>query len=92
VCIRYRGNVPTAPLPSNDRGIFTEPLPNNDRGIHTQTDGREFFKLGRCDGLRCRDIRTEFHKDLFRQSKVNMGDKHTRGQQRDLISLLCFLK
>jgi hypothetical protein len=25
VCIRYRGNVSTEPLPSNDRGIFTEP-------------------------------------------------------------------
>jgi hypothetical protein len=35
VCIRYRCNVSTEPLPSNDRGIFTEPLPNNDRGIFT---------------------------------------------------------
>jgi hypothetical protein len=25
MCIRYRGNVSTEPLPSNDRGIFTEP-------------------------------------------------------------------
>jgi hypothetical protein len=25
VCIRYRGNASTEPLPSNDRGIFTEP-------------------------------------------------------------------
>jgi hypothetical protein len=25
VCIRYRGNVSTEPLPSNDKGIFTEP-------------------------------------------------------------------
>jgi hypothetical protein len=25
VCIRYRGNVYTEPLPSNDRGIFIEP-------------------------------------------------------------------
>jgi hypothetical protein len=30
VCIRYRGNVSTEPLPGNDRGIFTEPLPSND--------------------------------------------------------------
>jgi hypothetical protein len=36
VCIRYRGNVSTEPLPSNDRGIFTEPLPSNDKGIFTQ--------------------------------------------------------
>jgi hypothetical protein len=50
VCIRYRGNVSTEPLPSNDRVIFTGPLPsndkgnftesftNNDRGVHRQTD------------------------------------------------------
>jgi hypothetical protein len=37
VCIRYRGNVPTVPLPSNDKGIFTEPLPSTNRGIHIQT-------------------------------------------------------
>jgi hypothetical protein len=36
VCICYRGNVSTEPLPSNDRGIFTKPLPSNDRG-DTQT-------------------------------------------------------
>jgi hypothetical protein len=36
VNIRYRGNVSTEPLSSNDRGIFTEPLPSNDRG-DTQT-------------------------------------------------------
>jgi hypothetical protein len=36
VCIRYRGNVSTEPLPSNDKGIFTEPLASNDRGISTE--------------------------------------------------------
>jgi hypothetical protein len=36
VCIRYRGNVSTEPLPSNDRGIFTEPLPSNGKGIFTE--------------------------------------------------------
>jgi hypothetical protein len=48
VCIRYRGNISTEPLPNNDRGtsteplssndkgIFTEPLPSNDKGIHRQ--------------------------------------------------------
>jgi hypothetical protein len=36
-CIRYRGNVSTEPLPSNDRGIFTEPLCSNDKGIHIHT-------------------------------------------------------
>jgi hypothetical protein len=36
VCIRYRGNVSTEPLPSNDRGIFTEPLPSNDKKIFAE--------------------------------------------------------
>jgi hypothetical protein len=36
VCIRYRGNVSTEPLPSSDRGIFIEPLPSSDRGIFTE--------------------------------------------------------
>jgi hypothetical protein len=35
-CIRYRCNVSTEPLPSNDRGIFTEPLPSNNKGIFTE--------------------------------------------------------
>jgi hypothetical protein len=37
LCIRYRGNVSTEPLPSNDKGIFTEPLPSSDKGIFTET-------------------------------------------------------
>jgi hypothetical protein len=37
MCIRYRGNISTEPLPNNDRGIFTEPLPSNDKGILIQT-------------------------------------------------------
>jgi hypothetical protein len=36
VCIRYRGNVSTEPLPSKDRGIFTEPLLSNDKAIFTE--------------------------------------------------------
>jgi hypothetical protein len=36
VCIRYRGNVSTEPLRSNDKGIFTEPLPVNDKGTSTE--------------------------------------------------------
>jgi hypothetical protein len=49
VCICYRGNVYTEPLPSNEKGIFIEPLPSNHWatlpsrclativGIHTHT-------------------------------------------------------
>jgi hypothetical protein len=35
VCIRYRGNISTEPLPSNCKGMFIEPLPSNDKGIFT---------------------------------------------------------
>jgi hypothetical protein len=58
LCIRYRSNVSTEPLPSNDReifnepfpgnnnGIFTEPLPSNDMGVtHTHTEQRDFISL-----------------------------------------------
>jgi hypothetical protein len=59
VCIRYRGNVSTErlpsdngiftePLPSNDRGSFTEPLPSNDRGVthtHIQRQQRDLISL-----------------------------------------------
>jgi hypothetical protein len=50
VCIRYRGNVYTRPLPSNDRRIFTEPFPSNDKGIFTEplpSNDKEFL-LSRC--------------------------------------------
>jgi hypothetical protein len=36
VRIRYRGDVSTEPLPSNDRGIFTEQLPSNNKGSFTE--------------------------------------------------------
>jgi hypothetical protein len=36
VCIRYRGDVSTEPLPSNDRGFLTDPLPSNDMWIFTE--------------------------------------------------------
>jgi hypothetical protein len=36
MCIRYRGNVSTDPLPSNDRRIFTEPLPSTDKETFTE--------------------------------------------------------
>jgi hypothetical protein len=36
VCIRYRGDVSTEPLPSNNRVIFTELLSSNDKGMFTE--------------------------------------------------------
>jgi hypothetical protein len=38
VCIRYRGNFSSDPMPSNDRGNFTEPLPSNDGRGYTFLD------------------------------------------------------
>jgi hypothetical protein len=48
VCIRYRGNVSSEPLPSNDKGIFIEPLPNNNRGdsqTHTHRQQCDLISL-----------------------------------------------
>jgi hypothetical protein len=46
VCIRYRGNVSTEPMPSTDRGIYIEPLPSNDRGnTHTHEQQRDLISL-----------------------------------------------
>jgi hypothetical protein len=59
---------------------------------YRHTDWWEGFLLGRWDGLRCRDIRTKFHKDWFRRSKVNKGDTQTHRQHGDRISLLCLSK
>jgi hypothetical protein len=75
LCIRYRGNVSTEPLPSNDKGIFNEPLPSNDNGIFTEPLPRN-DKVTLTEPLPSND----------------RGDTHTHGQQRDLISLLYFLK
>jgi hypothetical protein len=36
MCIRYRDNVSTEPMPRNDKGTFTEPFPSNDKGIFTK--------------------------------------------------------
>jgi hypothetical protein len=46
VCMRYRGNVSTEPLPSNDRGFLTEPLPINDTGIFTKPFHRNYGEGG----------------------------------------------
>jgi hypothetical protein len=55
VCIRYRGNVSTKPLPGKDKGIFTEPLRSNDKGRYTYTHRQQrdlislfyFFKISK---------------------------------------------
>jgi hypothetical protein len=49
------------------------------------------YEVCRSDGLRCHDIHTKFHKEWFRNSKVDAGT-HTHRQQGDLINLLYFFK
>jgi hypothetical protein len=53
------------------------------------------YKLSRCDGLRCLDTHTKFHKDWFSHSKTNRRntytDADTHREQGDLIRLLSFL-
>jgi hypothetical protein len=77
VCIRYRSNVFTELLPSNDMGNFIEPLPSNDRGIFTEP-------LPRNDkGIFTEPLPSNDRGDT---------QTHTHRQQCDLISLLYFFK
>jgi hypothetical protein len=76
VCIRYRGNVSTEPLPSNDKGNFTEPLLSNDKG--TLTD-----PLPSNDKGTLTEPLPSSDRGLHR---------HADRQQRDLISLLLFFQ
>jgi hypothetical protein len=65
-------------------------------GIHIQTHRlmEGIYELRRWDGLRCLDIHTKFHKDLFSHSKFNSGDTHTdtHRQQGYFISLLLYFQ
>jgi hypothetical protein len=83
VCIRCRSNVFTDPLHSNDKGIY----------IQTHKSMGGIYEVGRCDGLRCLDICTKFHKDWFSYSKVYWGgDTERHKHYGDRISLLLFLQ
>jgi hypothetical protein len=77
-CIRCRVNV------------FAEPLPSHERGIHIQTHTlmAGIYEVRRWDGLRCYVIHTNYHKDWFRQSKVDRGIAQTNREHGDLICLL----
>jgi hypothetical protein len=103
VCIRYRGNVSTEPLPSNDRWILPNGCLATIRGFlrsryleiirgytyrHT-TDGRNFLNYA-----------VEMGSDavIYVPSFIKIGSGvqkligNTHGQQHDLISLLYFYK
>jgi hypothetical protein len=60
LCILYRGNVFTQPLPSNDRGY-----------AYRHTLMGRIYEVRRWDALRCCYMRTKFHRDWFRHSKVD---------------------
>jgi hypothetical protein len=76
MCVRYRGNVYTEPLPSNNTNIFTEPLPSNNKEIF-------IYPLLSND-------RGTFTEPL--PSNNRGIHRHTHIQQRDLICLLYFFK
>jgi hypothetical protein len=83
-CIRYRGNVYTEPLPSNDKGMFTEPLPSNDNGMFTEpvpSNDNEIF----TEPLPSND------RGIFTEP-LPSNDRVDHRQQRDLISLLLFFQ
>jgi hypothetical protein len=89
VCIRYRGNVSTEPLPSNDRVIFIEPLPSNDKGIITEpfpSNNRGII----TEPLPSNDMGT-FTESLPNNDREDT-QTHTHTEQRDLISLLYFFQ
>jgi hypothetical protein len=51
-------------------------------GIHIQTHRLMggIYEVRRWDGVSCHDIYTNFHKDLFRHSKVDRGNTQTTGR------------
>jgi hypothetical protein len=81
VCIRYRGNVSTEPLSSNDRGIFTEPLPSNNRGTFTEPLSSNDRGMHRHTHSQQRDFITLL---LFFQNKKSRVKKIGNGVLRDV--------
>jgi hypothetical protein len=54
--------------------VFTEPLPSNEmRDTYTHTLVGGIYEVRHCDGLRCHDIHTKFHKEWLKNSKVDRG-------------------
>jgi hypothetical protein len=77
VCIRYRGNVSTEPLPSNDRGIQTHRLTTVEMVSGAVIYVPSFIKIG---------------SGVQRLIRGGCTDTHTHTEQRHLISLLYFFK
>jgi hypothetical protein len=82
MCIRFRGNV------------STEPLPSNDRKTHIQKRRLKggIYEVRRRDRLSYHDIHTKFHKDWLMHSKFNKGDTETHRQHDDRIGNTFFFK
>jgi hypothetical protein len=83
MCIRYRSEVSTEPLPSNDKGISIEPLPSSDRGILTET------LTSNDKGTFTEPLPSNDKGDTQTDRQTH---RHTHTEQRDLISLLYFIK
>jgi hypothetical protein len=67
VCIRCHGN------------FFIELLPikgRSDAGTNTQAD-----EVRLSDGLKCHNLRTEFHKDWFTHPKFDKGNPQTHSME-----------
>jgi hypothetical protein len=102
VCIRYRGNVSTEPLPSNDRGIFTKPsrclATKAYTYTDTQTDGRDFYyavEMGSGAVIYVPSfiqIGSGIQKLIGGIQTHTHTHTHTYGQECNLISLIYFFK
>jgi hypothetical protein len=88
VCIRYRGNVSTEPLPSNNKGSFNEPLPSNDKGILQRLPSND--KGTFTEPLPSND--RGYTQTCARAHTYTHTHTHTHTKQRDLISLLSFFQ
>jgi hypothetical protein len=62
--IRYRSNVSTEPLPSNDRGIFTEPLPSNNRVGYTDTHRQQRDLISLLNFFQNKESRLNMSNDV----------------------------
>jgi hypothetical protein len=80
---------------SNNYSCFTSCCLTTIPVKDTETNGMMggVCEVCRWDGLRCHDIHTKFHKDWFRDSKVDSDwvDPRTHREQGYPINLLSFL-
>jgi hypothetical protein len=71
------------------RNVSTEPLPSNDKGMHIQTHRlmRGIYEVRHWDGLRC-----NFHNDWFGHPKVEVGEGGITDIQTQTARWSAFIK